>query len=390
MNNYLQKAFPTFYGWLAPSPKKSLPEAPSPRHAPTIRRAPSFVRFSVKEQTLFAKRLSFLIKSGVPVLECLHLIRKQTKSRGKQKVFDAVISDVSNGQFLATALAKFSRLFGDFTVNLIRVGESSGILSQNLNYLADELTKKHALQRKVRGALIYPLFITIATLGVTSMLTVFIFPKIMPIFASLNVELPLTTRILLAVSNYLQDWGLLTVGLFALFVIAVVVARRLFKPVQYFGDQVLLRLPLAGQITRTYNLANFCRTLGLLIRSGVHLTEALSITAETTKNLVYRAEYERIARNVIKGEPVSRSLEKNPRLFPDMITHMIAIGETTGALPSTLIYLSELYEGEVEEQTRNLSSSIEPILMIVMGLLVGLIAVSVITPIYEITKTLQR
>jgi type IV pilus assembly protein PilC len=168
------------------------------------------------------------------------------------------------------------------------------------------------------------------------------------------------------------------------------VARQMLMPVRYFGDKLLLSLPLAGRLTRTYNLANFSRTLGLLIRSGLHLTDAISITAETTHNLVYRAAYERVAKQVIKGEPVSRSLEANPELFPDMLVHMIAIGEKTGALPSSLIYLSELYEAEVDEQTRNLSSSIEPVLMIVMGLLVGLIAVSVITPIYEITKTLQR
>lgn len=362
----------------------------TPAKKPSAFSQPLFVRFSVKEQTLFAKRLSFLIKAGVPVLECLHMIRRQTKSRGKAQVFDKVIHDVSNGQFLATSLGKHGRLFGDFTVNLIRVGEQSGILSQNLNYLADELTKKHALQRKVRGALVYPLFITIATLGVTSLLTVFIFPKIMPIFASLNVTLPLTTRILLAVSTYLQNFGLLTIALFAIFVLILAILRRYFYAVQYWGDRLLLAMPLAGMIARTYNLANFCRTLGLLIKSGIHLTEALHITSETTKNLVFREAYAKIAKNVIKGEPMSRSLEKNAKLFPDMLTHMIHIGETTGNLPQTLLYLSELYEAEVDEQTKNLSNSIEPILMMTMGILVGLIAVSVITPIYEITKTLQR
>jgi type II secretory pathway component PulF len=349
----------------------------------------SFVRFSIKEQTLFAKRLSFLVKAGVPLIECLHLIRKQTKSKAKIRVYDGVIKDIANGQFLATSLGKYRKLFGDFTINLIRVGETSGILSQNLNYLADELTKKHALRRKVIGALIYPIFISIATLGVTGMLTVFIFPKIMPIFISLHVDLPLTTRILLWVSQYLQVWGILTIvlSLFALGVLWFVRSR--VSRVRYWGDALLLHLPLAGSIARSYNYANFSRTLGLLLKSGIQVGEALTIVADTTPNLVYKAAYLRVVQGVTKGEQISRGLEREKKLFPDMLSHMVSIGESTGHLIATLVYLSEMYEGEVEEHTKSLSSSIEPILMIVMGLLVGLIAVSVITPIYDITQHLQ-
>ena len=352
-------------------------------------RAPMFTRFSVKEQTLFAKRLSFLIKANVPILECLHLIRKQTKSKGKRKVFDSVIADVSNGQYLAGSLGKFGGLFGEFTINLIRVGEQSGILSQNLAYLADELSKKQALQRKVVGALVYPVFITVATLGVTGMITAFIFPKLMPIFTSLHVDLPLTTRVLIGVSVFLREWGIVMVVALVALIAGTLFVRSRFERVRLWGDIALLYIPLVSSITRSYNLANFTRTLGLLLKSGVHLTEAMDIVAQTTKNRLYRLAYQRITRNVIKGEPISRTLESLPRLFPDMLTHMIAIGETTGNLSATLVYLSELYEAEVDELTKNLSSSIEPVLMIVMGVLVGLIAVSVITPIYAITQHLQ-
>jgi len=349
----------------------------------------SFVRFSVKEQTLFAKRLSFLVKAGVPLIECLHLIRKQTKSKAKKKVYDSVINDIANGQFLATSLGKFRKIFGDFTINLIRVGETSGILSQNLNYLADELAKKHALKRKVIGAMVYPVFITVATLGVTGLLTVFIFPKIMPIFISLHVQLPLTTRVLLAVSNYLQHWGILTIVLVILFIAAFLFVRSRIERIRYWSDYLLLKLPLAGSIARSYNMANFCRTFGLLLKSGIHVREAMTITAQTTPNLVYKQAYMRLVASVTKGEQISRGLEKERKLFPDMLTYMIAIGESTGNLTATLVYLSDMYESEVEEHTKSLSSTIEPVLMIVMGLLVGLIAVSVITPIYDITQHLQ-
>src|SRR6185437_1164655 len=318
-----------------------------------------FVRFSGKEQTLFAKRLSFLVKANIPIVESLYLIRKQTKSRSKVKIFESVINDVSNGQYLATSLSKFGTIFGEFTVNIIRVGELSGILGQNLQYLAEELTKKQALRAKVVGALVYPLFITVATLGVTSLITAFIFPKLMPIFSSLHIQLPLTTRMLIAVSAYLCAWGVATLLAMAVFVCVVVLIRSKSEKVRLLFDGLACKVPLMGAVMKSYNLANFCRTLGLLLKSGVSLPEAISISADTTRNLVYQKAYRVLAKNVTKGEPISRTLERMPALFPDTMTYMISIGETTGDLTATLAYLSDLYEAEVDELTKNLSSSIE-------------------------------
>jgi len=349
----------------------------------------TFIRFSIKEQTFFAKRMSFLVKAGVPLVECLHLIRTQTKSPAKKRVYDAVIADVSNGQYLSTSLGKFRRLFGDFAISLIRVGEKSGILSQNLAYLADELQKKQILQRKVIGTLVYPIFITAATLGVTGVLTAYIFPKLMPIFTSLHVELPITTRTLIWVSAYLRDWGIYTLLGLIILVAALLIIRRKFEDVRFWGDRILLSIPLAGSVARAYNLTNFCRTLGLLLRSGVTLTDAIEITAETTTNRVYRRACADMAGQVIRGGPVSQGLGARRDLYPDILVHMVAIGEKTGNLSTTLTYLGELHESEVDELAKGLSSSIEPALMIVMGFLVGLIAVSVITPIYDITQHLQ-
>lgn len=359
--------------------------APSARALSRI----TFIRFSAKEQTLFAKRMSFLIKAGVPLIESLHLIRSQTESKNKKQVFDAVIADVSRGQYLFKSLGRFNRLFGDFAINLIRVGENSGILSQNLDYLADELQKKHELQKKVIGTLVYPIFITIATLGLTAVLTAYIFPKLMPIFTSLHVDLPWTTRALIAVSAYLRDWGILTVFGIIVLIIAFFMIRSRFEPVRMATDRALLYLPLAGNMARAYNLTNFCRTLGLLLRSGITFSEAITITSETTKNRVYRAACADLSQRVIRGEAISRAMLEYPRLYPDILVQMLAIGEKTGNLSTTLTYLGEMYENEVDELAKGLSSSIEPVLMIVMGMLVGLIAVSVITPIYSITQHLS-
>ena len=345
-----------------------------------------FVSFSTKEQVLFAKRMAFLTKAGVSILESISIIRNQTKSKRKQKIFDTIVTDVAAGQFLSKSLGRYGKLFGEFTINLIKVGENAGVLSENLTYLAEELSKKHALQRKVRGALVYPIFITIATLGVTGMLVVYIFPKIMPIFISLNVTLPWTTRALLGVSQFLSHWGILTAFLLVVFGALFEFTRRHNDRLHYVIDWFIIRLPIVGPMTRAYNCANFCRTLAINIKSGVTLSEAMHITAEVTNNSVYKIAYEDFAAHIQKGEKISSTMLHYKTIFPDMLPHLILIGETTGSLSHTLEYLSDLYEAEVEDTTRNLSNSIEPILLIIMGLLVGLIAVSVIAPIYEVTK----
>lgn len=347
-------------------------------------------RLSTKEQAHFAKRLAFLVKAGVPILDSLKILRRQTKSKSRSKIFDKIISDVSNGRFLSTSLKKLPNIFGDFAINIIKVGETSGTLDQNLNYLSEELKKKQALKQKIVGAFVYPIFITVATVGLTVLLTVFIFPKIRPIFDSLHVDLPISTKILIFVSDFLGNYGIYLLAGVATVIIAFLVLIKKSDYFHFIVDRLILRVPLFGKITQSYNMTNFCRTLGLLLKSGVRVTEALAITGDTTRNFVYKKECQNAAKSVMQGEKISKYLERRLELFPDIITQMIAIGESTGNLSETLVYLSELYESEVDDITKNLSSSIEPVLMIFMGLLVGFIAVSVITPIYEITQNLHR
>jgi type IV pilus assembly protein PilC len=346
-------------------------------------------RLTLKEQIFFAKRLSFFIHAGVPLIEAIDIIRMQTRSKTKKELFNTIQKDIAEGQYLATSLARSGSVFNDFAINIIRVGEGSGILKENLTYLADELTKRKELRSKVTSALVYPAFITAATLGITILLTVFIFPKIMPIFVSLHVPLPFTTRALIAISGFLKSWGLLTFFVLVLISITLLVLRNTYTRVRHVADRLLLSLPLAGSIAKNYNLANYSRTLGLMLRSGIPITTAMGVVSETTPNLLYKNAYAEITAALVRGETVSQGLARFPKLFPDVLTHMVSVGEKTGSLAQTLIYLAELYETEVNDLTKNLSSSIEPILMIVMGLIVGLIAVSIITPIYAITQHLS-
>lgn len=349
----------------------------------------SWGTLSIKDQVYFAKRLSFLSRASLPILESLHLIREQTRSKKYGKILDSIIGDVSSGLTLAKALSKFRKDFGDFAINIIAVGEEGGILAENLNYLADELKKKQLLRRKIISALIYPIFITIATLGITVLLTTYIFPRILPIFVSLKVELPITTRIMIIVSDFLRHSGVyLIVAIFVLILAFIFVFKRSGR-FHFFIDRSILRFPFIGSMTLNYNLANISRTLALLLRGGMTLSEALPITARSISNLVYKNELDSLGVVVNRGEKLSAHLLQNRKLFPDILTSIVSVGERSGNLPETLLYLSELHESEVEDATKNLSSLLEPMLMVLMGLIVGFVAISVITPIYGITQHLS-
>ncbi|MBI4160696.1 MAG: type II secretion system F family protein [Candidatus Yanofskybacteria bacterium] len=347
-----------------------------------------FLGLTIKEKVLFATRLAFLIRSGTPIIEALRVLRKQATSSSKSKVLDQVIADVSNGQFLSSSLAKFEHIFDDFAVNLIKIGEESGTLDENLAYLAEEMKKKQALRRKVVGAMVYPVFIVIATLGMAALLTIYIFPKILPIFASLSAKLPVTTRILIWTSDFLKANGLYLVAGFAGIIILIPVLLQMPK-VRFFAHRMVLKVPLVGSISKNYHLANLCRTLSILLKSDIRIVRAFAIAAETSSSLVYKKELHKISESVTRGDRITAHMDKNPRLFPNIMTHTIDIGEATGKLDETLMFLSEMYETDVEELTKNLSTVLEPALMIFMGIIVGFIAISIITPIYEITQYLQ-
>lgn len=346
-------------------------------------------RFSLQEQTLFIKRLAFLLNAGVPIVEALSVLQEQTRRHGRGAILEQIVKDVTNGQALSKSFAKFPDIFSEFAVHIIKVGESSGTLFQNLNYLADELKKRATLRRKVIGAFIYPTLITVATLGITIFLMIYLFPKITPIFISLHADLPLSTRLVMTISGALLAHGLTI--LIALVILSIVVTFLLKRSALFhtFFDWMILKMPLLGGMLHSYNVANGCRTLGLLLKSGVRLSEAFTVTADTTTNRVYKKAYLVLANAVTRGDRVSVHLAKRPDLFPDIMTHMVMVGERSGTLSDSFVYLSEMYDTEVDDFTKNLATLIEPVLMIVMGLLVGFVAVSIITPIYGITQSLH-
>jgi type IV pilus assembly protein PilC len=349
----------------------------------------SFVRMSSKDLTFFVKRLSFLTKAGIPVLDSLSMIREQTSAKGYSRVLDSVIDDVSNGQYLSTSLAKHKHIFGDFSINIISFGESTGILSENLEYLAEELKKRQVLRKKIIGAFIYPIIVTLATFGITGFLMIYLFPKIMPVFMSLHIKLPLSTRLVIFLSNFITNNGLEIIAVLLSLTVLFIVLIKKSMGFRFYFDKFIMKIPFIGNIIKAYNLANATRTMGLLLKSGLAISDALPVTEKTTANLVYKKEFRSIGETVNRGDRISTYLKTRKSLFPDVLSQIISVGERSGNLSNSLIYLSELYETEVDDFTKNISSLIEPAMMIVMGVLVGFIAISIITPIYSITQNLH-
>ena len=346
-----------------------------------------FLRFSIRDQTIFFTRLAMILRSGVPLGNGLQMLEHKNNSRSQKHILRSVIADVARGKTFSSACLPFTAIVGSFSINMIRVGEASGTLHQNLLYLSEELKKKEALKKKVLSALIYPAVIILATVGISGVLTVYIFPKIMPIFASFKEQLPPTTRALIALSQFLiHDSVLLLVSLCAI-ALAFFFLLRLPR-FKYEVDRAVLALPIFGKLSQYYNVVNSMRTMSLLLKGDVRIVQALEIVSRSSENSLYRRCLESVTSEVAQGKRLSEQLENNTRLFPQLLTQMIAVGETTGDLSASLMYVSDMYEEELNDVTRNLTVLLEPILMVVMGLIVGFIAISIIAPIYGITQNL--
>src|SRR5665213_1505938 len=295
-----------------------------------------FDRISIQDRINFARHLSLVIKAGLPVFEGLKIIQEQTESAILKKVISDLIQDVNSGKFLADGLQKYEHLFGNFFINIVRVGESSGTLAKNLVYLADELRRSKELESKVRSAMVYPIVILCATIAVAGFLTFFVFPKLIPVFGSLNVKLPLTTQLLLNFLDFLKNYGAYTLGGIILLFIILKVMMKEITVVKYIFDRSLFFVPVLSDLVVNVNMVNFTRVLGLLLKSGVKIVEALDITAHTFGNLVYQQLLITSEDDIKKGEQLGVYLTKHRHFFPPLVSGMVRIGESTGNLEDNL------------------------------------------------------
>jgi len=342
-----------------------------------------------QEKIIFIKRLAILIESGIPIILCLEMLARQSSSPGGKKIIDGLRAAMEEGKSLAQGMDCFAKTFGNFAISIVAVGETGGALAKNLDYLAEELRKRRELKRNIFGALIYPAFILFATVGIVMLLAGYAFPKILPVFAGFAGDLPASTRALISISYAVQNyWAQMLAAIAFLLALAAFLSKN--RRVRYFFDRNLLRLPLVGAMFKNYYIVNFSRTLGLLLAGQIGIVNALEISGRNTGNLAYQYALERIADEVRRGGSLARAMEKEKNVFPALPCQMAGAGENSGNLSSSLIYLSRIYEDEMNNSTKNLSVSVEPALMVFMGILVGFVAVSIIQPIYGIATFLQK
>ncbi len=349
----------------------------------------SLQRISTLDKVLLARHLSLMIKSGLPIIESLQIIVDQSSHAALKKIVLAVIENVRNGNSLADSLARHPKVFGGLFINMVKIGEASGTLEKNLEYLAQQLEKDYELRQKIRSAMLYPLIILIATVLLGSGLSVFVLPKLVKLFEGLHIALPLSTKIFLAVAAFLSHWGLLIFGAVVVFLMLVPVIRRIHA-IKLFLNRAALAIPLMKNIVLHIMITRFCRTLSVLLASGLPIIEGLAITKDTLDNLVYEREITYVISQVEKGKPLGETLAGREKYFPKIVSRMMSVGEKTGRLDETLSYLSTFYDSEVDAATKNLATVIEPILLVIIGLVVGGLGIAIITPIYQLSGSLGR
>lgn len=345
-------------------------------------------RVKQKDLVLFSRQLSTLIGAGVPIVQGLTILVEQIENPAFKKVITSVREDIESGTSITEALSRHPTVFSELYVNMVKSGELGGILDIILERLSAYQESAAALRGKIKSAMVYPAVIALVAGGVTTFLMVVVVPMFVKIFQQVGAELPLPTQILLAVSNFLKRYLVfLIIGLIAF----VVGLRQYYKTEtgSMYIDTLLLRLPLFGPLLRKVAVAKFTRTFGTLVKSGVPILQALETVAKTSGNRVVEKAVLAAKDAIREGERISDPL-KASGVFPPMVTQMISVGEETGNLDAMLSKIAEFYEQEVDAAVSGLTSLIEPVVVVFMGVIIGAIAIAMYMPMFQLGAIVGR
>ena len=342
-------------------------------------------RVKGKDIVTFTRQISTLIDSGLPLLRSLNILGEQTENPNLKVQIKDVASSVQGGSTFSDALAKHPKTFNKLFINMVKAGEAGGVLEVVLARLAEFSEKEAAVKAKVKGAMIYPALILVAGIGVVLFLTIAIIPTFASMFSEIGLILPLPTRVMMALSDFLRGfWWLNLLVILALVVIYKMWVKK--EQGRYQADKIKLRIPILGQLVRKSGISRFTRTLGTLITSGVPILQALLIVRDTAGNEVISRAMVAVHNSIREGESIAGPLGNSP-IFPPMVVHMVAVGEETGALDTMLIKVSDAYDQEVDITVDALTSIIEPLLILGMGGVVGFIVLAMYLPIFQMTAT---
>lgn len=342
-------------------------------------------RIGYKDLVLFSRQFSTLVAARVPIVQSLRILQTQVSNKGLISITESLVQSIEGGESLSIALAKHPHVFGNIYVSLVRSGEASGQVAESLSYLADQLEKDYDLRSRVKSAMTYPLFVLSALVVVGILMFKFVLPSLISVLKEQGGELPFVSRILIQFTDFFQVfwWVVLLV-----LVSAVVVGRLYAQSLagRYMWDRFKMNIPVVGGVLEKVYLARFSRNLATLTAGGIPIIQALKIVSEIINNVIYRDILLEAVEQVTNGKTISEALARH-REFPPLVTQMVMVGEQTAQLDNILIKLATFYEKEVDTKVGTLSSLLEPIIMLILGLGVGVLVAGVLLPIYNLAST---
>ena len=341
-----------------------------------------------KDIVVFTRQFATMIDAGLPLVQALDILSAQVENKTLARALSVIKADVESGSTYADALRKHPKVFTDLYANMVAAGESGGILDTILNRLAAYIEKAMKLKKKVKGAMIYPIVVSTIAVGVIAIIMIFVVPTFSKMFATMGGTLPLPTLLIMKMSNFLAGiGGLVLLILLVAFVVAYIQVRKT-EGGRRVTDAIFLKLPIFGILLKKVAVAKFTRTLGTLISSGVPILDGLEITAKTAGNKIVESAVMDVRQAVSEGKTLADPLMKS-KVFPPMVTHMISVGESTGALDAMLSKIADFYDDEVDNAVNNLTAMMEPMLMVFLGGAVGFIVVAMYLPIFKLITLIK-
>ncbi len=345
-------------------------------------------RVKADEQVAMTRNLSSMIKAGLPLTRSLSVIERQTKNQKLKEVMRGIQEGINRGQPFNATLAEYPKIFSDLYVAMVRAGEEGGQLSEALGNLSIQMQQSSTLKKKVKGAMIYPSIVIGVMVIIGVLMMIYVVPSITTTFTKMNVELPITTQILITVSDFMSQHSLLVLGGMILTIVGFTYFLRTMigKRIFHFA---FTKIPVIGTIVKEVNAARTARTLSSLLKSGVDVISSINITRDVVQNIYYKAILAEAAARVEKGTALSEVFIEKTKFYPVLVGEMISVGEETGQISNMLEEMAGFYESEIDQKTKDLSTIIEPILMVLIGSTVGFFALAMIAPIYSISDSIN-
>lgn len=343
-------------------------------------------RVSQADVVAFTRQLATMVNAGLPITESFSILRLQAKP-GFQPIIAQILADIEGGQSLSAAIKRHPKVFSPSYIALMKAGETGGVLDKVLARLADNMEKQQEFRGKVKGALIYPVIVVIGMIGVSIVMVVFVIPRLTSLYSQFGAELPLSTRLLTGVSDLIIGYWYIMLIILGLLGWAFTMWSRTRNGKIKIAE-ITFKLPIVGDLSRQIILTELTRTMSLMVASGVPILETLSVVAEVVDNIIISEAIKDVSRQIEKGFPIAFSFAKHPESFPYILSQMISVGEETGKMDEVLAKVSHVFEVESEQKVKALTSAIEPIIMLFLGVGVAFLVFSVVLPIYKLTTAI--